>query len=175
MKIRAEIAAVVILIPLFATAQDAARDIARQMGADTTTSISPGLDRHDIHRDTESVERPQQHVPKLLEAPQAEASKSKKLSTSERKKLLRRRELLVESRDAAIATASKQAKEASQKPDRVYVTGQQVTENKAAAKAEREWDARSGKELQAIDRKLKQRSEDGASSSFHAPSLINPK
>jgi len=65
MKILSEIAAVAMLVPLIATAQDAARDIARQMGADTTTSISPGLDRHDIHRDTETVDRPQQHVPKL--------------------------------------------------------------------------------------------------------------
>jgi hypothetical protein len=172
----AEIATIVVLVPLIASGQDAARDIARQMGADTTTSISPGLDRHDIHRDTETVERPQQRVPKLLEAPRAEASKSKKLSNSERKKLARKRELLVESRDAAIAAVSKQAKESTQKADRVYVTGQQVTgEDAAARKAKREWDAKWGKELEAIDRKLKQGSEDSAGARFHAPSLVNPK
>ena len=75
MKMLAEITSVAILIPLIATAQDAARDIARQMGADTTTSISPGLDRHDIHRDTETVERPRQHVPNLLKSAQGSSAK----------------------------------------------------------------------------------------------------
>ena len=76
MKILAEIAAVAILAPLIATAQDVARDIARQMGADTTTSISPGLDRHDIHRDTETVERSRQHVPNLLQSAQGSTAKN---------------------------------------------------------------------------------------------------
>src|SRR4051812_24550023 len=88
MKRSTRIAAVLMLVPLIGTAQEAARDIARQMGADTTTSISPGLDRHDIHRDTETVEQSRQHVPNLLQSVQG--LNAKKTSKARKKDLPRR-------------------------------------------------------------------------------------
>src|SRR5437870_11464839 len=112
MKMLAEVAAVAIFVPLIATAQDVARDIARQMGADTTTSISPGLDRHDIHRDTETVERSRQHVPNLLQSVQG--SNAKNPSKAQKKNLPRPRNTLHSERKAISETAGVTAQKAKE-------------------------------------------------------------
>ena len=177
MRIRCALATAAIVVPVIAMAQEAARDITREMGADTTTSVSQGLDRTGLHRDTSTVRQAQQHAPTLLDSSQGEAPKPKKLTKSEKKKLLRQKEVLLENRKAAIEAAAKKAAGAANKADRVYVTSQQLTGDEAAArkKAERDWDSRWGNDLQAIERALNERSEGGTAVRFHAPSLVNPK
>ena len=169
MRIFCAVATATIVVPILAVAQEVARDITREMGVDTTTSVSQGLDRTGLHRDTETIRRGQQHAPSLLEAPQGEASKTQHLTTSKTKKLLRKRDVLLKERKAVMEASAK---------------GQQMTadETEPGKKTERDKDAKRGKEVQAIDRKvqaidrvLKQGSKGGAQVPFRAPSLINPK
>lgn len=169
------VATATIAVPLLAVAQEAARDITREMGADTATSVSQGLDRTGLHRNTERVRRGQ-HAPSLLEAPQGETSNVKKLSKSQRRQLQRERDLLLKDRTAAMDAAAT-ATGASNRANRVYSTSEQRTEDVAAARknAKREWDAKWGQQLQSIDRAITQGSEGGKRARFHAPSLINPK
>jgi len=166
-----------IVFPVLALAQEQAREITREMGADTTTSVSQGLDRTGLHRDTETVRRGQQHAPSLLEASQGETSTTTKPSASERKRLLRKRELLLNDRKATIEAAGKKAEARANKPSQLSVTTQQVAEDKTAArrKAANDWDSKLGKEVQSIDRVLKQRAEAGTDVRFHAPALLNPR
>src|SRR3989442_14617523 len=115
MKILTALALAAIVVPLTAMAQEDARDIAREMGADTTTSVSPGLDRNGIHRDTETVGKTRQHAPDLLDS--AQGSKIEKLSKADRKELSQRRESLLKDRkaisEAATAAAAKKAQTAT--------------------------------------------------------------
>src|SRR5437867_8255662 len=90
---------------LTAVAQDA-RDIASQMGADTTTSISQGTDRYGVHEDTETLKEQPQRAPNLL------GPKGKKLSKTERKYLLQRRQSLLKDRKAYSQAAVVKAKKA---------------------------------------------------------------
>ena len=184
MKIFCAVATAAIVVPILAVAQEVARDITREMGVDTTTSVSQGLDRTGLHRDTETIRRGQQHAPGLLEAPQGEASKAQNLTTSKTKKLLRKRDVLLKERKAVMEEAAKETEGPANKPGRVYATGQQMTadETEPGKKTERDRDAKRGKEVQAIDREvqaidrlLKQGSKGGAQVPFRAPSLINPK
>jgi hypothetical protein len=182
MKMLAEIAAVAILVPLIATAQDAARDIARQMGANTATSVSQGLDRHDIHQDTEIVERPQQHVPNLLQSVQG--SNGKKLSKAQKKNLVQRRNALLKDRKATVDRAAEQTQKAKENASASFMANKKASAsamatskmsmNEARRNAECDWNAKRGKELQAIDRALHEGTED-TEVRLHAPSLVNPK
>jgi hypothetical protein len=176
MKVLCVISTAMIVAPILAVAQEAARDITREMGADTTTSVSQGLDRTGLHRDTEMIKRGQQHAPSLLETPRRETSNVKKLSKSVRKQLLRQRELLVKRRTAAIEAAGAPAG-ATKKSGGVYAMSEQTTEDvgEARKKAERDWDAKWGHQVQSIDRVLKEGTKRSTDARFHAPSLINPK
>src|SRR5207244_4121122 len=91
---------------LTAIAQDA-RDIASQMGADTTTSVSQGTDRYGVHEDTETLKEQPQQAPNLL------GPKGKKLSKTERKQLLQKRQILLKDRKAYAQAAVVQAKRAA--------------------------------------------------------------
>jgi hypothetical protein len=184
MKMFCAVATATIVVPILAVAQEVARDITREMGVDTTTSVSQGLDRTGLHRNTETIRRGHQHAPRLLEAPQGEASKTQNPSTSKTKKLLRKRDVLLKERKAAIEVAAKEKEGPTDKPGRVYLTGQRMTadETEPGKKTERDRDANRSKEVQAIDREvqaidrlLKQGSKGGAQVPFRAPSLINPK
>jgi hypothetical protein len=162
-------------------AQEDARDIAREMGADTTTSISAGTDRNGLHRDTERVEQPQQHVPNLLDS--AEGSKTKKSDSAATEKLIRDRDQLLKERQAKSDTAAATAVAAmksKQAAGEVGVLSDQsnraaIAEATARRQAERDWDAKNAKNLRRIDRLLKKSSEDDTLVRFHAPSLVNPK
>jgi hypothetical protein len=155
---------------LTAVAQDA-RDIASQMGADTTTSISMGTDRYGVHEDTETVKQPQQ-APNLL------GPKDKKLSKTERKYLLQRRQSLLKDRKAYSQAAVVKAKKAGMagKGRNLSLMNKQetVNEDQIRKNAQREWDATRSKELQSIDRELREGS-GGGEVRLHAPSLFNPK
>jgi hypothetical protein len=183
MKTLAKIAAAAILAPLIATAQNAARDVARQMGADTTTSISPGLDRHDIHRDTETVERARQHVPNLLQS--AQESKPKNPSKARKKDLPRRsRNTSRSERNAISQTAAVTAQKANDSPTPSFMTTKSTTESSMGAggvataegrtKAETEQGAKRLKQLKTTNGAARERSED-TEIRLHAPSLLNPK
>lgn len=183
MKVLCVISTAMIVAPILAVAQEAARDITREMGADTTTSVSQGLDRTGLHRDTETIKRGQQHAPSLLETPQRETSNVKKLSKTERKQLLRQRELLLKRRTAAIKAAGAPSG-ATKKSGGVYAMSEQTTEDGATARknadtarkdAERDWDAKWGQQVQSIDRVLKEGTKRSTGNRFHAPALINPK
>jgi len=91
---------------LTAVAQDA-RDIASQMGADTTTSVSQGTDRYGVHEDTETLKEQPQQAPNLL------GPKGKNLSKIERKQLLQKRQVLLNDRKAYSQAAVVQAKRAA--------------------------------------------------------------
>ena len=178
MKTLVALAFVALITPLTAVAQDqAARDIAREMGADTTSSVSTGTDRHEVHQDTETVGRTQQHAPDLLSSVQE--SKVGKLSRTERKQLLQKRELLLKDRNAyskAAVVAAKKAEMAGQGRNLSLMNRQTVVNEDLVRKnAERAWDAKRGKQLQDIDRALREGSYGGAEVRLHAPSLINPK
>jgi Ni/Co efflux regulator RcnB len=84
MKTLLAVALAALMTALTAVAQDA-RDIAREMGVDTTSSVSTGTDRNGVHRDTETVGETRQHAPDLLDSVQG--SKGNKLSKTERKRL----------------------------------------------------------------------------------------
>ncbi len=182
MKILAEIAAVAILAPLIATAQDVARDIARQMGADTTTSISPGLDRHDIHRDTETVERSRQHVPNLLQS--AQGSTAKNPSKTQKKNPPRPRNTSRTERNAISQTAAVTAQKANDNTSASSTTTNSTTGSSTGAggvstgedrtKAESQQRAKRRKQLQPTNGAARERSKD-TEIRLHAPSLVNPK
>jgi hypothetical protein len=182
MKTLAKIAAVAILVPLIATAQDAARDIARQMGADTTTSISPGLDRHDIHRDTETVERPRQHVPNLLQSVQG--SNAKKPSKVQKKDLPRPRSASRSERNAISQTAAVTAQKENDNTTPSFMTTKSTTGSstgvggvstaESRTKAENQQGAKRRKQLQTTNGAARERSKD-TEIRLHAPSLVSPR
>src|SRR5881392_2432773 len=138
---------------LTAVAQDA-RDIASQMGADTTTSVSQGTDRYGVHEDTETLKEQPQQAPNLL------GPKGKNLSKIERKQLLQKRQVLLNDRKAYSQAAVVQAKRAAMaaKGRNLSVMNLQktVNEDQIRKNAQREWDATRGKELQRIDRELRE-------------------
>jgi hypothetical protein len=157
---------------LTAVAQDA-RDIASQMGADTTTSISQGTDRYGVHEDTERLNEQPQHAPNLL------GSKGKKLSKTERKYLLQKRQSLLKDRKAysqAAVVKVKNAKTAAKGRNLSFTNKQEtVNENQIRTNAQSEWDATThGKELQSIERELREGS-GGSEVRLYAPSLVKPK
>ncbi len=157
---------------LTAVAQDA-RDIASQMGADTTTSISQGTDRYGVHEDTETLNEQPQHAPNLL------GSKGKKLSKTERKYLLQKRQSLLKDRKAYSQVAvvkAKKAKTAAKGRNLSFTKKQEtVNENQIRTNAQSEWDATTrGKELQNIERELREGS-GGSEVRLYAPSLVKPK
>ena len=177
------LAAIVILVPLIATAQDVARDIARQMGADTTTSISPGLDRHDIHRDTETVEQSRQHVPNLLQSVQG--SNAKNSSKTRKKDLPRRsRNTSGSERNAISQTAVVPAQKANDNTTPSFMTTKSTTGSSTGlggvstgegrTKAESQQGAKRRKEQQATSRATREES-GGTEIRLRAPSLLNPK
>jgi hypothetical protein len=174
MRILCALATAAIVVSAIAMAQETARDITREMGADTTTSVSQGLDRYDIHQDTETVRQAQRHAPSLLDSAQGEPPKPKRASKSE-KKLQRQRDLLLKDRRTTIEKAGKKAKEANEKTRPSFLATSQVSVDEAKTKAASEWDARWGKKVQAIERALKEESQGGTEARFHGPSLINPK
>jgi len=183
MKRPTEIAAVLMLVPLIATAQDAARDIARQMGADTTTSISPGLDRHDIHRDTETVEQSRRHVPNLLQSVQG--SNAKNPSKTRKKDLPRRsRNTSGSERNAISQTAAVTAQKANDNTTPSLMTTKSTTGSSAAAggvsagegrtKPESQQGTKRRKQLQGTNSAAREHSE-GTEIRLRAPSLVSPR
>jgi hypothetical protein len=182
MKRLIEIAAVLMLVPLIATAQDAARNIARQMGVDTTTSISPGLDRHDIHRDTETVERSRQHVPNLLQS--AQGSNAKKTSKAQKKDLPRRSRNTSLSERNVISQASVVT---AQKPNDNTIassmtTGSTTTSSRGADGVSTAEDRKRAESQQGVKRRKVQTTSGAARKPsedteirLHAPSLVSPK
>jgi hypothetical protein len=177
MKIFIALALAALVTTLPAVAQDT-RDVASQMGADTTTSVSMGTDRYGVHEDTETVGEPPQQAPNLLGPVQA--SKGNKLSKTERKRLLQERQLLLKDRKAYSRAAVVKAKKAEMagKGRNLSLMNKQaiVNEDLVRKNAERAWDAmRKGKELQEIDRALREGSYGSAEVRLHAPSLVNPK
>lgn len=155
-----------------------AREIAREMGADTTTSISPGTDRNGVHRDTEVLLESRQRVPDLLE--RAQESKGKKANKTEVKRLLRKRDSLLKDRKAAADTAvlaDKRADAAKEKARNFAQMDQPSTMNEAAVrqKAERAWDSKKRKEVEQIDRALKEEKEKRSEVRLHAPTLVKPR
>jgi len=170
------------LVPLIATAQDAARDIARQMGADTTTSISPGLDRHDIHRDTETVERSRQHVPNLLQSVQGSAAKGP--SKVQKKNLPRRsrntsgRERNAISQRAVVTTQKANDNTSPSITTTRRTTGSStgvggVSTGEDQTKPEKQQAAKRRKQQQATSRAAREES-GGTEIRLRAPSLVNP-
>jgi hypothetical protein len=178
----AGVAVITIMAPLMATAQDAARDIARQMGADTTTSISPGLDRHDIHRDTETVERPRQRAPNLLQSVQG--SDGKKPSKVQKKDLPRHRNTSRSERNASSQTAAVTAQKANGKTSASFMTTKSTTGSSSGvggasiaegrSKVENQQGAKRRKQLQTTNGGARERSED-TEIRLRAPSLVSPK
>jgi hypothetical protein len=167
---------VVALAASTAVGQDA-REITREMGADTTTSVSPGTDRHGIHRDTEKALEDRHHTPNLLES--AQGTKPEKISPSEKKRLLKKRGLLLKDRkavsDAAVSNAKKEQAAAAKlqnfaRAEKTFTVDEVVVRKKA----ERSWDSSRGGELSAIDRALKE-SRTQSQVRLHAPSLVTPR
>jgi metal-dependent amidase/aminoacylase/carboxypeptidase family protein len=173
MKTVIVLAVVAFVTPLTTLAQDA-RDIAREMGADTTTSISPGTDRNGVHRDTETSLESRQHAPNLLETVQA--SKVKKQTKAQRKQLLQKRESLLKERKTAAEAAVAAARKTEMTLEKSF-TSEEAAANEAVVrkKAEKAWDAKRRKELDKIDSALKEGSDDTTEVRLHAPSLIKPK
>ena len=97
MNIYIALAVAALVTTLTAVAQDA-RDIASQMGANTTSSVSAGTDRYGVHEDTETVGTQPQQAPDLLGS--AQGSKGKKLTKTQRKQLLQKRQSLLKGRKA---------------------------------------------------------------------------
>ena len=183
MKTLATIAAVAILVPLIATAQDAARDIARQMGADTTTSISPGLDRHDIHRDTETVERTRQHVPNIFQS--AQGSNAKNASKAQKKNLTGPRNSSRTERNAISQTPAVTAQKTNDTPTASFMTTKSTTASskgvrgvstaEGRTKAENQPRGKRPKQLQTTNGAARERSAD-TEIRLHAPaSLVSPR
>jgi hypothetical protein len=182
MKTLAQMAAVATLIPLIATAQNAARDIARQMGADTTTSISPGLDRHDIHRDTETVERPRQHVPNLLQS--AQGSNAKEPSKARKKDLPRSRSTSRSEGNAVSQTSAVTTQKVNDNTTASSMTTKSTTGSSTGVggvmtpegrtKAENQQGAKRRKQVQETNGAARERSED-TEIRLHAPSLVSPR
>lgn len=164
-----------------ALAQDA-RDIARDMGADTTTSVSAGTDRNGIHRDTETIRgaRDRQHAPDLIDSVQGSKPTSAKADKVEKSRLLQKRNKLLEERKASAqeaVTAARTAesqKEGTTNPSFVKSKSAQVDETGVRKQAERAWDAKHDKELRDVDRKKKKSSSKGGEVRLHAPSLVSP-
>jgi hypothetical protein len=144
------------------------------MGADTTTSVSPGTDRNGVHRDTETSLESRQHAPNLLEA--AQASKAKKQSKAQRKQLLQKRESVLKERQTA-AEAAVAAVKKTEMTEKMALTPAETAANEALVrkKAEKAWDVKRRKELDKIDRALKEGSDDSTEVRLHAPSLLKPK
>ena len=162
-----------VAVPLMALAQEDARDTVREMGGGPG-AISPGADITGSHRDTEKVERVEQRVPSLLES--AQASTGTKLSKRERKDLLRKRALLLEERKAKVDAAAQRAEAAPQaSPAEKSFLARDTTAETARNKAKRDWDAKRGKELREIDRKLKASSENESIEPLRVPSVLNPR
>ena len=155
-----------VAVPLMALAQEDARDTVREMGGGPG-AISPGADITGSHRDTEKVERVEQRVPSLLESAQA---------STERKDLLRKRALLLEERKAKVDAAAQRAEAAPQaSPAEKSFLARDTTAETARNKAKSDWDAKRGKELREIDRKLKASSENESIEPLRVPSVLNPR
>ena len=165
----------VMIAPFAALAQEDARDIAREMGSDTTTSVSPGADRTGVHRDTENVEPVAQRAPNLLES--AQTSRRKKMSNKERRELLRKRASLIEDRKNAVDAAAKKAEQApkASPAEKSFVATKEATVEDAREKAKSHWDAKRGGELRKIERALKTTSEEEGAIGLKAPALVKPK
>src|SRR5262249_25398466 len=161
------------LVATLTAVAQAARDIASQMGADTTTSVSQGTDRYGVHEDTETLKEQPQQAPSLL------GPKGKKLSKTERKYLLRKRQVLLKDRKAyaqAAVVKAKREKMAGKGRNLSFMNKQEtVNEDQIRRSAQREWDATTrGKELQSIEHELTEGS-GGTEVRLYAPSLVNPK
>jgi len=109
----------------------------------------------------------------------------KKLTKAQTESLRRQLDALLGNRKAAVDRAAKQAPKsnettsassmANEKANASAMVSKRATTTEAGNKVERDWDAKHGKEVQAIKRKLKQGSEPNTGVRFHAPSLVNPK
>jgi hypothetical protein len=167
---------------------EAIRQAGEETGNNTNTTISSGVDRTNLHRDTELSRDPRvrQHAPALGREQVPNPPTSSKENQKRVKVLRQKRDAMLRERDKAVTQAVANAKRLHTQSNEFlaadqhqavageHIQSESVDEAAIRKQAMRDWYRRNAKELQSIDSAL-QKNSTSEPVRQHAPASLNPE